>query len=228
MKNKKVLIAIPARGGSKRLPRKNVIEINGLAMIAYTINAAIESGLTDDIYVCTEDSEIATISKDLGVKVFSIPDEMAGDEISSTTPCLELIKYLANQNVHFDYLYNLQPTSPLRNDGDINKSFEQIMMSDADFLVSTTIVDPHFCHWVLQQKNDWWSMLFEKKYLKERPQLPNFYRPNGAIKLGKVEALLKNPNYFGDKLTTYEMPEERSIHVATLFDVKCVLGILNY
>ena len=148
-----VLIAIPARGGSKRLPRKNIMLLHGKPMIAYSIEAALESNLTEDIWVCTEDQEIADISKNYGAQVFRIPLEMAADDVSSTTPCLSLQNHLKEKSgKQFDYLLNLQPTSPLRNSQDIVASHNMILESQKNFLVSATKIDPHFFHWALQKK----------------------------------------------------------------------------
>lgn len=214
-----LLIAIPARGGSKRLSRKNVAELNGLPLISHTINAAVEAGLTDQVYVCTEDEEIAEVSLRAGVKVFRIPEEMAGDEVSSTVPCLELYRWLQDSGGTIHHIFNLQPTSPLRNSEDVKNAYSQFLREDADFLVSATDIDPHYFHWALHQTTDGWEMYFKSQYLKERTMLPPVYRPNGAIKLAKARALNNLGNFFGPRLTVYKMPEERSIHVATAFDL---------
>ena len=85
-----ILIAIPARGGSKRLPSKNILPLNGKPMIIYTIEAAQRANITKNIWVCTDNDEIAEISKKNGAKVYRIPDDMAKDDVSSTVPCLAL------------------------------------------------------------------------------------------------------------------------------------------
>lgn len=227
MSELKVLMAIPARGGSKRLKRKNLADINGKPMIAYTIEAAIGAGLGDMIYVCTEDAEIKSVSLDYGAKVFDISEDMAGDMVSSTVPCVELYKSLTAKGEIIDYLFNLQPTSPLRTSSDIAESFKTIINNNADFLASTTLIDPHYFHWALREVGGDWTMFFGKEFLKERPLLPNIYRPNGAIKLGKAKLLAKTGTVFEKNLCTYEMPEDRSIHVATEFDLLCVRTLLN-
>lgn len=227
MKNDlKILIAIPARGGSKRLERKNIINLNNKPLISYTINAAKKSNLTEHIYVCTEDDEIEKVSKQNNCKVFKIPKSMAGDLVSSTTPCIELLNYLTNKGENFDYIFNLQPTSPLRDEIDIKNSLKNIINSQSDFLVSTTFIDPHYFHWGIHKKK-YWEMYFGEKFLIERPLLPPIYRPNGAIKLAKPEKLIQINNFFGKKLDTYEMVEEKSIHIATKFDLLCCETLLK-
>lgn len=220
-------MAIPARGGSKRLQRKNLYNIGGKPLIAYTIEAALKSKLSEDVFVCTEDDEIAEVGEKYGAKVFMLPDEMVGDLISSTIPCLFLLENLVSHGKKIEYLFNLQPTSPLRQSEDIIKSLQIIKDSNADYLLSVTKIDPHYFHWALKPNNEEWGMYFGKEYLIERPLLPDVYRPNGAIKLARAEKILKENSFFGKNLSVYEMPEEKSIHVASLFDIHCVEGILN-
>jgi len=221
-----LLFAIPARGGSKRLPRKNIIKILSKPLIAYTIESSLKSNLCDEVYLCTEDNEIAEIAQRYGAKVFKLTKELTADDVSSTTPIIELYKDLLSKGRSYDYIFNLQPTSPLRNTYDIDKSFEAFMRQSADTLVSVTQTDPHYFHWALIKRNNSWKMYFDDLYMKERIYLPTIFRPNGAIKLAKTEILLKNKNFFGDNLGVYEMPEYRSIHIATEFDLLCAKSIL--
>lgn len=222
-----VLLAIPARGGSKRLPRKNLALINGKPMIAYTIEAALESGLSDSVYVCTEDDEIARVSREWGAKVFQIPQSMTEDDVSSTVPCLVLYDSLTEKSKQIDYIFNLQPTSPLRSSQDITESLATLKAEDAHYLVSVTPIDPHYFHWAMVEKSDGWQMYFGTEFLKERIYLPDAFRPNGAIKLAVAGRLKKTGNYFGAPLAVHEMPEHRSIHVATEFDLICTQAVLT-
>ena len=221
-----VLIAIPARGGSKRLRKKNILPLKGKPMIVYTIEAAIKSKLTNEIWVCTDDDEIENISLKYNVQVFKIPKNMAKDNVSSTVPCISLIKHLKLDNKDFEYLFNLQPTSPLRSSKDIIKSLNIVKKSNADFLVSVTDIDPHYFHWAMTGKGNGWRMFFRDKFMKERIYLDNFYRPNGAIKLAKINRLLEYKNFFGKNLTVHYMPDERSIHVGNRFDFECVKSFI--
>ena len=195
-------------------------------MLSYTIEASQKTNLTDNIWVCTEDDEIADVSKKSGTKVYRIPDSMAKDDVSSTEPCLALVSYLKEQGQIFDYIFNLQPTSPLRTSEDIILSLETIKNNKSDFLVSVTKIDPHYFHWAMIGRQNKWEMYFGKKYMKERIYLEDVYRPNGAIKLAQTNKLISNGNFFGKGLTVYNMPEERSIHVGTEFDFKCAEGLL--
>lgn len=224
-----ILIAIPARGGSKRLPRKNIALLGDKPMLAYSIEASLQSGLTDNVFVCTEDEEIERCALQYGAKIFRIPPEMAGDLVSSTDPCLDLYEELSQHGKKIDYIFTLQPTSPLRSTDDIRNSFTTFCDSPADFLVSVTPIDPHYFHWAFEEGKDGWKMYFGKEFMQERPLLPPIFRPNGAIKLASADKLKETGNFlFHDySLTVHMMPEERSIHVATQFDLVCAKAMLQ-
>ena len=196
-------------------------------MLAYTIEAAIKSALASEVFVCTEDEEIARVAEYYGARVFPIPESMAGDEVSSTVPCLSLYEKATRDGQVIDYIFNLQPTSPLRTEYDIRRAVEILTQSGADFLVSATPIDPHYFHWAVVEEQGNWKMFFGEEFMKERTMLPPVFRPNGAIKLGRAIRVQKAGHFFGHPLTVHMMPEERSIHVATAFDLACVRAMLN-
>jgi len=217
-----MLCTIPARGGSKRLARKNVRVLAGVPLIAYTIEVARASGLFDDVYVCTEDQEIAGVARAHGASVPTMmPEELCGDLVASHIPCQYLAKHLAGSGLSIDTLVCLQPTSPLRSVEDITAAVNKFQGSDLDFLVSVTPVDPHDFHWAVVPNGDGhWQMYFDDKYMKERPLLPPVFRPNGSIKIARLAALAQVGHFFGDRMGVVETPPERSVHVALEFDLK--------
>lgn len=194
-------------------------------MIAHTIRAAIEARLAEQVYVCTEDDEIAAVAEAYGAVAFRIEASMAGDEVSSTVPCLALYDALTGQGLRSEFLFNLQPTSPLRNGDDIRRAFEVLTVSRADYLVSVTPVDPHYFQWVVVPGEGGWRMYFGDRFLKERTELPPVFRPNGAIKLGRAARVRQTGHFFGQPLAVLEMPEERSVHIATAFDLACARAL---
>jgi hypothetical protein len=223
----KPLCVIPARGGSKRLPSKNLRLLAGVPLLVHTIRAAQNSEVFEKVWVSTEDELISTVAKEAGALVHRRPQHLASDIASATEVCLELDKSLISQSVKYDAIVCLQPSSPLRNEKDICASWKQIMKSKCQFLVSATPIDPHYFHWALHQNKGAWCMYFRDLFMKERLLLPPVYRPNGAIKIAQTEALRKTKNFFGVKLDVYMMPENRSIHIAEewdLFVAECVLA----
>lgn len=217
-----MLCAIPARGGSKRLPRKNLRILAGKPLIAYTIEAARQSGLFETVYVCTEDKEIAEVARDYGASVpMLMPEELCGDLVASHIPCQRLAAHLAGLGHSTDILVCLQPTSPLRNVEDLKAAVNKSQSDDFDFVVSVTEVDPHNFHWaVVPNGDEYWHMYFGNQYLKERPLLPPVFRPNGSIKIARLQALARVGHFFGERLGVVETPPERSVHVALEFDFK--------
>jgi CMP-N,N'-diacetyllegionaminic acid synthase len=217
-----MLCAIPARGGSKRLPRKNLRALAGKPMIAYTIEQALQSALFDEVYVCTEDREIADVALSYGAKVpFLMPQDLCGDLVASHIPCQHLAAHLATYARPTDTLVCLQPTSPLRSVNDLKAAVGRFQRSDFDFLVSITPMDPHDFHWaVAPTEGDYWGMYFGSKYMMERPLLPPVFRPNGSIKIARLPALAETGHFFGKRMGVIETPAERSVHVASEFDLK--------
>jgi len=216
-----VICTIPARGGSKRLLRKNLRELAGKPLIAYTIESAHASELFDQVYVCTEDEEIARVAKQFGASVPQlVPEDLCGDLVASHVPC----QYVAGrvpEHSQIDALLCLQPSSPLRSGQDIRDAVDRFRGGDFDFVVSVTPIDPHDFHWaVVPGEGDYWKMFFGTQYHKERPMLPPVYRPNGSIKIAKLSALAATGNFFGERLGVIETPLERSVHVALEFDLK--------
>jgi CMP-N,N'-diacetyllegionaminic acid synthase len=223
-----MMCAIPARGGSKRLARKNVRELAGKPLIAYSIEAALGAGFAD-VYVCTEDREIADVALRHGALVPRLmPEDLCGDLVASHIPCQYLANEMAKEGRVFDSLLCLQPSSPLRSAEDIRGAVDLFNKGTFDFVVSVTPVDPHYFHWaVVPSSPRYWKMYFGTEYMKERPLLPVVCRPNGSIKIAKLSALKTLGNFFGERLGVFETAEERSVHVATEFDLTICKAILN-
>jgi CMP-N-acetylneuraminic acid synthetase len=224
--SERMLCAIPARIGSKRLARKNLLPLAGKPMLVYSIEAARHSGQLDEIFVCTDDEEIAGVARRHGASVpFLMPPELCGDLVSSHTPCAHLARHLGNH----DSLICLQPSSPLRSAADIRAACQRFQQDGLDFLVSVTPIDPHYFHWAVHQpdQEEGWRLFFGERFMQERPLLPPVYRPNGAIKIARLQALEQTGHFFGKNLGVLEMPEERSVHVATRFDLELCEFLLS-
>jgi CMP-N-acetylneuraminic acid synthetase len=197
-------------------------------MVVHTIRAALESGCFESVYVSTEAPDIAEIAAGAGAVVHPRPDELAGDLVSATDVCLEVEESLRGDGLSPDAVVCLQPSSPLREAADVRKAWQHFVASEADYLVSVTPIDPHYFHWALREMVDGsWRMWFGDEFLMERPLLPPVQRPNGAIKIGRVEPLRRTRNFFGERLTVTEMDESSSIHVATQFDYEVAEYLLH-
>ena len=222
-KGKNILGLIPARGGSKGLPRKNIKLLLGKPLIAWTIEQALASRYLDRVVVSTDDKEIAEISKKYGAEVpFIRPKELARDESKGIDVLLHAINWIEKNDKSYDLLMLLQPTSPLRNAEDIDKSIELLFYKNADSIVSVCEVE-HHPYWNVTINSDDCieATLGDKEILnKNRQGLPDFYRINGVIYVAYIKFIFNNKGFFSNKTYVYIMPNERSIDVNTYLDFK--------
>jgi len=219
--NKRVLAIIPARGGSKRLPRKNVLPLAGKPLIVWSIEAALASVYIDKTIVSTDDAEIAEISRIAGASVpFMRPPELASDTATSADVVMHALDYLDSQNDHYDYSVLLQPTSPLRTNTDIDAALELCIEKDANSIISVCETD-HSPLWENTLPPDHSMVGFiNESIAKLRSQdLPTYYRINGAIYISKTDDFKVRRTFFvPEKIYASIMPKERSIDIDTALD----------
>lgn len=219
--NKRVIAIIPARGGSKRLPRKNVLPLAGKPLIMWSIEAALASKYIDKIIVSTDDTEIADISRAAGASVpFLRPAELASDTASSADVVIHALDYLESQEEYYDYIVLLQPTSPLRTSADINVALELCIEKDANSIISVCETD-HSPLWENTLPPDHSMVGFiNENITKLRSQdLPTYYRINGAIYICKTEKLLKERTFFINKhIYAYVMSKLDSVDIDDKID----------
>ena len=189
-------------------------------MLSWVVDAALQAGVFQDVYVSTEDAEIAGLASSLGAVAHTRPDELAADGASSADVCLELAFARREQGGQHDALVCLQPTSPLLLADDVRQAWETFVDEGASFLLSVTPIDPHFFHWALEESDTGWHPFFGDRFMRDRLDLSPVFRPNGAIKIAGLAALESRGNFFGAPLVVHQMPEERSVHVAHEFDAK--------
>ena len=217
-KNKTFLAIIPARGGSKRLPRKNVLDLNGKPLIAYSIEAGLDSSYIDKVVVTSDDDEVLTISKKYGAVTINRPDELASD--AATT--FDAIKHAVDNYEKYDYIVLLQPTSPLRDGDHIDKAIELLESKNADAIVSVCKMD-HSPLWS-NTINDSLSMtgFLKDEVLNKRSQdLKEYYSLNGAIYICDTKKLLKEKSFFlKESIFAYKMDRKSSIDIDKEIDFK--------
>jgi N-acylneuraminate cytidylyltransferase/CMP-N,N'-diacetyllegionaminic acid synthase len=221
-KEKRILGLITARGGSKGLPKKNILHLLGKPLIAWTIEQARDSKYVDNIVVSTDSEEIAIISKEYGAQVpFIRPEHLASDEAKSVDVVLHALDWFETQKDPYDLLVLLQPTSPLRLAEDIDKTIELLFYKNAQSVVSVceTELHPYYMN-VLPDDGCMKDFLRSEVLNKSRQELPHYYRLNGAIYLTTASYLKKQGSFFGDEVFAYIMPKERSIDIDTELDMK--------
>jgi len=215
----KVLGLIPARGGSKRLERKNVLGLAGKPLIAWTITAANESKYLDAVVVSTDDDEISRVSHSWGAQVpFKRPEGFASDTATSNSVILHALDALEDE---FDIVVLLQPTSPLRQPSHIDQALEQLVSDGGDGVISVTECEhPPLWANVLPDDGNLGGFLRTKENLRSQ-DLGAFYRLNGAVYAFYVNSLLENKGIsYTEKVHAYIMPTEFSIDIDSELDFK--------
>lgn len=228
-KGKTILVLIPARGGSKGVPRKNIRLLLDKPLIAYTIETALEIDFLDKVIVSTDDLEIAQISREYGAEVpFLRPYELATDEAKSIDVILHAMDWMEKEHGAFNLILLLQPTSPFRNREDIKAALDIFFEKNAKAVVSVCEAE-HSPLWMNTLNDDLNMKDFIRKDIlnKNRQELGKYYRINGAIYIAEWDYLKQNKTFFGDKTYAYIMPKERSIDIDTEMDFKFAEFLIN-
>ncbi|WP_320035329.1 acylneuraminate cytidylyltransferase family protein [Halarcobacter sp.] len=220
--NKKFLAIIPARAGSKRLQNKNLLKLNNKPLIGWTIEAGLKSKYIDEVMVTTDDDNIMQISESCGANVpFKRPKELATDYATRSQVINHTINYYKNiKKKHFDYLIFLQPTSPLRDEIDIDKAIEFMCKKNADAIISVCEVE-HPIQWsgTIPGNKDMTNFL-NNSFLQTRSQdLEKYYRLNGAIYICSIEKFLEEECVFlRNNIFAFEMSQIKSVDIDTKID----------
>ena len=216
------LAVIPARGGSKRLPRKNVMVLAGRPMLAYTIEAAISSGLFDLVVVSTDDREIAEIAEMHGAAVpFLRTDALADDYTPVSEVTLDALLRLEADGHSFDYVSQLMANCPLRNADDVVHSWEQFQPSGFESQVSVTSYGWLNPWWALQREETGAARPVFEEMLKQRSQdLPALYCPTGAVWWTSSDSLKRERTFHIAQRSLYELPWYRAIDIDDLADLQ--------
>ena len=230
--NKTFLAIIPARGGSKRLPKKNIVDLAGQPLIAWSINAAIKSKYIDKTIVTTDSDEILEVARKYGADVpFKRPDYLSSDTAIREDVIRHTIDYYQNEKKEkFDYLIYLQPTSPLRNEKHIDEAIEYMFEKRANAIVSVCKLE-HPVQWsgLLPEDRDM-SNFINSLDIKTRSQdFPTYYRLNGAIFICDTDKFMKSGSVFlKENIFAYVMPQSVSIDIDTETDFMFAKIILEH
>ena len=223
--DKSVLAVIPARGGSRALPRKNIMPIAGKPMVAWTIEEAKKSKYIDKLILSSEEPEIIDISKYYGCEApFIRPNELSKADVPAVKAVLHAISIFDT----FDYVIMLQPSSPLRIVEDIDAALEQIYKNGNHSLVSVTNVLQH-PGWMftISDKGFLRHIHNVKEIMAQRQELLPVYLLNGAIQIADTRFLRKNTTFFCDETGAFIMPQERSFEIDTELDFVLVESLLK-
>jgi CMP-N,N'-diacetyllegionaminic acid synthase len=227
-KNNRFLAVIPARGGSKGIPGKNIIDLNGKPLIQYSIDAALESKYIDDIIVSTDSEEIANVAKQCGAKVpFIRPSELSSDQAKTIDVLIHAIAEMKNSGKEYDYIVLLQPTQPLRLSQHIDESIEKLVESEKESLVGVTPVQDHPILVRSINESEELVPLLNTSSTVRRQDFPDYYKVNGAIYVNKLDGF-NNETSLNDNIVPYVMDYRYSVDIDEMIDLEIAKVFLNH
>jgi len=218
----KILAIIPARGGSKGIPGKNIKLLNGKPLLGYTSDVALQSKYLTEVVVSTEDEEVTEAAKKLGIKVpFVRPKELAEDNTPTIDVIVHTLKWYENQNIYFNAVCLLQVTSPFRTVDFLDKAIEKFIEKDCDSLVSVQKVPHEYNpHWTFEINSEGNLKIVtgETKIISRRQDLPIAYHRDGSIYITKTEVLLKEYSLYGKSTAFIESDPKFYVNIDTIYD----------
>lgn len=229
--NGDVLAVIPARGGSKRIPRKNLKSLGGTPLIAHTIDHAETATNVTRAVVSSEDEEIRSVATKHGGDVpFARPPELATDDATNIEVVEHALDWAAANDRDYEYVCLLQVTSPFRSPEDIDRALERLDSSEAETVVTTsTFETPPF--WAVEHNDaGYLKPYFGEEYLWSKTQaqsVPTLHHPNGAVFAARTEAFRRESSFYTDRTVGVEMPSERSIDIDEPIDLRMSRALIQ-
>ncbi|WP_298880769.1 acylneuraminate cytidylyltransferase family protein [uncultured Polaribacter sp.] len=218
----RILALIPARGGSKGVPRKNIKLLSGKPLIYYTSNIALQCSLLENVVVSSDDDEIIALSKNLGLEVpFKRPNDLAKDTSPTLPVILHALDFYESKGIFFDAVCLLQVTSPFRTVDFLNKAISKFIESKADSLISVQEIPHEFNpHWAFEiNKNNYLKLATgEEEIIPRRQELPNAFFRDGSIYITKTSVLKEKKSLFGSKISYIKTPKEFYVNIDTIED----------
>lgn len=212
----RVVCIIPARGGSKGIPHKNIMDFCGKPLIAWSIEAALQSGVVSEVYVNTDDADIADVSVKYGAYVIERPPELATDTASTEPVIAQSLESIKDVNI----IIHLQPTSPVRTSQDIKQAVDLFIKENADTVFSS-FESSDMCLWKFDKlKKTYDSFTFDYRNRGRRQDREPLFLENGSIYVFKPDNLKKYGGRIGGKIVMYNMPLWKSYEIDEIGDVK--------
>ena len=212
-----IVAIIPARGGSKGIPKKNLLNFCAKPLLAWSIEQACKSRHVEEVYVSTDSHEIAEVSAKFGAITIKRPNELSTDFSSSEEALLHAISEIEKQKP-VDTVVFLQPTSPLREENDIDDALEKMDSEGADSLFSTALLES-FSVWE-EVEGALKSLTYDYRNRGRRQDRKPYYLENGSIYIFKTPIIKKYGNRIGGKVTTYLMPFWKSYEIDDYNDIE--------
>jgi len=230
-KGKRVLAIVPARGGSKGLPGKNIRPLAGKPLIGWTLESAKKSKYLDEIFVSTDSQKIADVAETFGVKVPELrPEELASDTATSASVVLYTIDYFRKKGKDFDYILLLEPTSPMRKEDDIDNAIA-LACEHPDKAGVVSLGEVHMEHPSIVKKITDKSIIepyVEAQKVTRRQQLDKAYFPYGVVYLVRTDYFEKNQLFYGKDSLPYIIERWQCYEIDDIYDFTAIEAILKY
>lgn len=220
-----VVAIILARGGSKGISKKNIVDFCGMPLISWTINNCINGGC-NSVWVSSDSKEILKISSKYGANTIIRPGNLSNDDSTSESAWLHALNYIEEQNQKIDLIVAPQVTSPLREDLDILNGINKFISCNYDSLFSCSIAEDLF-FWKKNQNGKLDSLNYDWRNRKRRQDFPKQYIENGSFYIFKPQVLIKNNNRFGDNIGYLEMEFWKMFEIDSLDDLKMCSAIMK-
>jgi CMP-N-acetylneuraminic acid synthetase len=211
-----ILGIIPARGGSKGIPYKNIKLLDGKPLIQYTTEIALASKMLSKVIVSSEDEKIVEVAENLGVEVpFVRPTDLAKDNSPTLPVIIHALEFYKKQGVFFDAVCLLQVTTPFRTVAFLDEAIQKFIQSQADSLVSVLEIPHEYNpHWAFEVKNNTLQIATgEKDIIPRRQDLPKAYHRDGSIYITKTDVLLHQKSLFGEKINYIVSDQETYVNI---------------
>jgi pseudaminic acid cytidylyltransferase len=213
---------IPARGGSKRLPRKNIVLFMGKPIIDYSISAALACGLFKDVIVSTEDHEIAACARASGAEVVDRPDRLATDTTSVNQVLMETLRTLEAKGRYYEEVCCLFATAPLRASCDIVKAHELLDPPNSEMVIAVSQYPLPPFQALVSDTQGHLRLYWPEQGQIQSQELPKLLVDNGSTYWATTESYYREGTFYGERMVGYEMPFSRSIDIDTQEDLKIV------
>lgn len=218
---------IPARGGSKGIPRKNLIDICGKPLIAWSIEQAKNAELIDDVFVSSDSDEILKVAETYGAKAIRRPDEISGDTATSESAWIHALDFIEKSGAKVEYMMGMQATSPVRHASDLDQAMAKMKNENLDSLFSAAQIGDFFIWKQVHGAYD--SINYDYRSRKRRQDFASQILENGSFYIFKPDLIRKSNNRLGGKIGIHEMPLWKSFELDDHEDIKFITMIIeNY
>ena len=215
---------IPARGGSKGIPGKNLLTVAGKPLVAWSIEHALNSSKIDSVWVTSDSVEILAVAETFGAKAILRPESISGDKASSEEAWIHAVNEI-QKNVKVDLVVCMQPTSPIRGRDDLDEAVAQYFSGNFDSILSVTKIEDHF-EWCLTSEGAV-STNYDFKKRRRRQDIEVKYLENGSFYLISPELLIESNDRLGGKVGLYEQEKYKMYQIDNFEDINLCEAILN-